>query len=259
MMVKWPPYAGVLDEPFEFETPAGLSVDEVPLMYLALGLPTKAWPDILKSSWLRDVEKFDNRVLALFRHYGIDSEAPQAFLDLALCLAYRHERDTLIDGPRVQFSAVCALYKTTDINVLVQRLAAKHVPGFQLARPKRSAGRLTTMEWIHVFLTVVAVAERLEQRGAKATIHQIAAVMLDQKQLPKIISPKAARSVRAILLRTGNKERGSARKLESRNTFLRTKIREARRAWADIKLGKANNFQIQMLSEVLPALHRLAR
>ena len=259
MIAKRSPYTGVLDEPLELETPLGLSLDKVPRTYLDLGFPAEAWPALLKASWHRDAEKFIARVQALFRHFGINLDEPHAFLDLALCLAYRHERETLIDGGRVRFGQVCALFDTADPAELVRKLAAKHVRGFQPAKPKRFAGRLTTTEWIHIFLAVIAVAERLERQGGKAKVRKIAAVMLDQKELQKIIPPKVARSVHAILARTGNKERDSARKLESRDTFLRTKIREARRAWADVKSGKANNFQIQMLSEVLPALYRFAQ
>ncbi len=257
MIAKRSPYTGVLAEPLELETPLGLSLDKVPRTYLDLGFPAEAWPTTLKASLWGDLEKIFARSRALFRHFGINPEDPHAFLDLALCLAYRHERDTLVDGERVRFGAVCTRFETTDPAELVRKLAAKHVRGFQPARSRRLPGRLSTTEWVEIFFAVIVVADRLERRGGEAKVREIAAVMLDQKELQKIIPRKAARSVQAILERTGNKERGSARGLKSRDTFLRTRIREARRARADVRSGKANNFQMQMLTEVWPALHGL--
>ena len=136
MIAKRSPYTGVLDEPLELETPLGLSLDKVPRTYLDLGFPAEAWPALLKASWHRDAEKFIARVQALFRHFGINLDEPHAFLDLALCLAYRHERETLIDGGRVRFGQVCALFDTADPAELVRKLAAKHVRGFQPAKPE---------------------------------------------------------------------------------------------------------------------------
>jgi hypothetical protein len=182
---------------------------------------------------------------------------PGAEIDLALSLAYRHELDSLINGERVSLWAVCALFKTNDLDQLAWELARKHVPGFRPPEEERWQGRLTSAEWVTIFFAVFAVADDLTRQAANVSDHAIARVLLDEKQLRKIIPPIAVASVRSILGRTGNKERGGARALTSRNRFFRERISQARKAWTDFKSGKANDFQMQMLTEVWPLLHSL--
>jgi hypothetical protein len=163
------PYTGLLDEPLELSTPLGLSLDVVHPMYLALGFPAEEWPALLKASWRGDAEKMIARRRALFDHFGVNPEAPYADIDLALCLAYRHERDTLMNGEHVSLGALCALFETTDPNQLVWKLAAQHVRGFQRAEPKRSRRRLTSTEWVEIFFAVIVVGDRLGELGGRVS------------------------------------------------------------------------------------------
>jgi hypothetical protein len=252
-MSKRSPYTGILSEPMEIKVPAGLDPAKVPEFYLALGISAKTWKRMLTALRFKELESLMARKQALFHHFELDPASPGSDLDLALCLAYRHERATLIKGDRVSFEAICDLCETADPVGVVWKLAFKHVPGFQACEPKYRR-RLATNDWVKIFITIASVWDRL---GPKASDHGIVDVMLDPQRLREFVPQKAAESVQSILAKSGNKDRGSPRDLASRESFLRTAIRESRNAWADVKSGKATHFQLQFVCEVVPALQSL--
>ena len=250
-------YSGLLAEPLKFNPLPVLRLDKPHPMFLALGLPAEEWQTFLKALWKQDFEKFYARRRALFSHFNINLEHPGAEMDLALSLAYRHERATLINGERVSITALCNLFETTDPVQLSWRLAAKHVPGFRSADPKRFERRVSSGEWVEIFIAYLVVVDHLERKGGKASDREVVNIILDKKKLKEIIPEKAARTVQTVLEHTGNKDRNSPRDLKSRHSFLRVALREARNAWIDLRSFKVSDFQLQWVTQIWPLLNSL--
>lgn len=257
MTGKRKPYTGVLAKPLELHGPLGLARQNITWVSRVFGISVEEVKSELDKLYVQDMAEVLRRQRALFDHFGIRPDAPEAERTLALSLARRHEQAILYRDECVDLSALCVRFETTDPDEMVFKLANQHVPGFQPAAQEDWQGRLTSSELAEVFFAAFLVMDYLRQQDKRLSFRRVAEVLLDEKVLVEVVPLPAARSIQSILRRTGNKDRGSERDLESRVEYLRKAIPKGLTAWADLKSGRATDFQIQMVSEVWPTLYRL--
>lgn len=248
------PYSGLLAEPIELHAPFELSSQNIALIARVFQISVEEAKSHAHELLIRDVDEILNRRRALFDHYGVDCNAPEAERTLALSLAARHEAAILFADERVDFGALCACFETNDPAELVRKLALKHVPGFQIKVTEVSQGRLGSVKLAVVFFYVFAAMEHLRLRGEKISCRRVAKIMLDEKQLRQVVPLKAARHLHAILRQTSNKDRTTQRDLKARTEYLRKAISSASNAVSALKSGQADNLQTQLLSDVWPIL-----
>ncbi|MGE0052927.1 MAG: hypothetical protein AB7S74_01850 [Hyphomicrobium sp.] len=251
-------YYGILKEPLKLQTPIGLRRDRPDPRYLALGFPPEEWREHVEASEEHDWQIWLKKRHALFMFFDIDPNDPDAEIEAALALGYRHERNSLFANGRPSLGALGKLYGVANIRNLWSKLACRHVPGFKDS-DENFRTRLTTQEWVKIFFNYYAVAAHLKETGEEVSVHGVTEILLDVSKLREVIPVAAAKSVQAILIRTGNTDRGAPRPLEARARFLRNAVREASDAVAALKAGRANEFQLQWVAEIYPSLHYLFR
>jgi hypothetical protein len=217
---KLPPLTGPWDRVFR------LKPDRPPPWWAEFGHAPEEWRCAINAGKRRAGENFSQWVLAVYEHFGISSSAPGASKDLALSLAYRHERDLLVEklSGRIRYAALCERYGVKPAEegsdtTLALSLAYKYVEGEKKASNHESGNwgtRFTASELATLVMAVAAVREHIgetkKQRkcGSLAkkkplNVRTIAKLLQDRRHLATIIPKKAAESVQAILFRAGNK------------------------------------------------------
>ena len=185
---------------------------------------------------------------ALCRHYGIDSNAPTSFMDLAIALTLEYESESLKKSWRsglFKKYGIDPLGKEADL-LLARRLTQKYVwPQIDLP-PAIARGDAWETGWSRADLAKLAWAVKiiaivLEGQGKKPAPSAIAAALQHKKILPKAV----AATMCAILDSHRNTMRDP--KAVPSNTWLRKTLIPA-----VLKPGKSTKLEAQMCTEVLP-------
>lgn len=115
-------------------------------------------------------------------------------------------------------------------------------------------GRHETRELIKLFMAIAVIKDHLRTEGVSASERAVVETLLDDDKRRKLLPAKAADALEALLAETGNKDRGSPRSLKSRERYLRRIMCDARTAVQAVASGRANDFQFQFVTEVLPMI-----
>jgi hypothetical protein len=197
----------------------------------------------------------------VYEYFGISFFAPGAHKDLALTLAFRHERDLLVQGNRICWRALCERYSVdphkegSDVTLSLA-LVDKYVAGERRRSEPQSddwGTRFTTAELAFLTIVVAYVREHLLNIGEDASVRAIAKCLRDRQHLAEIISAKTAQSVQAMLLRRGNKSQGASKPLGDRR--LRQIISDVQGLGSVLKSGRNLTLvQMQLYMGVVPLL-----
>ena len=251
-------YYANLPSPYLFNGSAlALNPDKPPPGWEKLfGFHEEVWPLVVKDLRKQEQQAWLLAHEALFHHFGIRSSAPGAWRDLGLSLAYRHERDLLVSGNLICYSALCEKYAVdpSDLenadHALVRLLSERHVwPEIEPSTKKLDdwGTGWSTEDLVRLVLAIFAVGA-----GKKASAHAIADALRDPKALPRIIGETAAATIRAILLKHGNKDKGGSR--VSSDSWVRKTLIPA-----VLNPGKrATPLQEQLYFDVLPLVWSMA-
>lgn len=211
------------------------------------------------AAFVQDLEAYCDRFSALLAHHGISTNTPGWSRDLALRLAWIHERGLLEAGGGISICRVFEHYgvdPTADESdlLLALELASKHVPAFAVVTPVERKPRIEPCDMAHLAITAATVTAALESTGrSRDTLQRaVARVLRDPKELEKYVDSSWVGRMSRILNEYGNDERTNPKPLSDR--ALRTYLSDMEKAWSAYQLGKANPFQKQFVEVVLPML-----
>jgi hypothetical protein len=238
-----------MEQPFRPEEP--------PTWFLRLGHTADEWRRVAEGQQKRLDAEWWQGVLAVYDHFGIEFSAPGAHKDLALSLAFRHERKELLQGQRVCYRALCERYGVDPDEPLAEvTLAYKLMNRFVRREKKQSepstnpGTRFATNELILLMVAVARAKEHLVNNGKNVSVRAIARCLRDRDCLAGIFS--LAESIQAILSRRGNKAKGIPQPLSDRR--LRQIINEIEMLEAPVRDRKLSDLQPQLfigISELL--------
>ncbi len=200
-----------------------VSTDRAPAWWKRFGYDEDTWPIAVEETRKQELRAMSASMRALFDHFEFaisDSAdcwdlAPSVWRDIALSLAYRHEKELLVRGKQIIcYSALYGKYGVDPDDFenadreLVFKLAAKYV--WPEVDPQSEqlddwGTRWSTPDLARIVRAILAVANVLKGRGKKASARAIADALQDKKALASIIPKKAADDVHALLLHHGNK------------------------------------------------------
>jgi hypothetical protein len=279
-------YKGILAEQpsiFEFALES-LDADTPRPVWMAQGRPPELWPVALRQARQRQFNELCERISALFAHFKIDRQvvptAPSripatqaesfswlmgslaqsaAWKDLALALVRQHEPDLFQSGQ--VYGTLCKRYRLESNDrifdaKLALALAIQYVPRFQLPAPAATPeARWTTEEIIDLFMVRAHVVDHLRRSGKAASAHEVARLLLNESELEQVVPKPVARALHETFRRRANMKRGSPGSFS--NSALRKYLAQMGTAEEKVRLGQGNNFQQQLIFEVLPALRQL--
>jgi hypothetical protein len=254
-------YSGILAEPLSGSpTDHGYHPDKPPPWFLTLGGSPERWRDGIQKLIRDHVEGFVERHLALYAHFGIDPKAPGADMDLALSLANRHEHESLQQGKRVAWAALCeregidpALQDSGS--ALARTLACKHVPGMKidLTHTQDWGTKFSSVDLLHLLTAAGYVDDHLRRSGRAFSARAIAEILLDKRRLQKIIPPAAAEKLHAIFRKYGNRKREVSGSGQLSDRALRGILKDVRTLGPMIRgRKKLSDRQLQIWLDVLP-------
>ena len=258
-------YYTKLQSPFLWrDTALLLKPNEPPPWWRWLGYAEEAWPIAVKEARKLEAETYLQSLNALFDHFGIVISALGAFEDLALSLAYRHERALLVQGKRISYSALCKRFDLNpDTEDADQRLALALAEKYVWAEKDKAddwattdrGTRLSTLDFAHLVLAVVAVKEDLKRRGKRRSARAIADALRDKRALAKIIPQKAADSVLAALKGRSNKDK-SGKPMSPESWLRHALIPTVLNPFAPTKIAANRSLRVQLYCDVLPLLFK---
>ena len=221
------------------------------------------WRRVVEIAKKKAFENWWQLVLAVYAHFGIEFSAPGAHKDLALSLAFRHERNLLVQGGRICYAALCERYGVDPDEqgaevTLVFALVRKYVEREKSDGPLRSddwGTRFSTVELASLTMAIGEVKDHLLGKNEDASVHAIARCVQDQKRLAGIVSDKAAKYVHGIMLRRGNKSKGVPKPLSEKSTTrLRQIIHDMQTLEVALRSRKLTAVQMQLYFSVIPLL-----
>jgi len=245
-----------LTEPLRFRP------DKPAIWWLGLGHTVDEWRRAIEITKKKVDEEWWRGVLAVYNHFRIDFSAPGAHKDLALSLAFRHERKLLVRGGRICYAALCERYGVnpdeawSEVN-LAHALMEKYVQGEKRYSEPKSNNRglrLSTGELALLFVLVAAVKKHLLRNGKDGTVREVVRCLRDRKQLATVVSTKLAESMHAIFLKRGNKDKGTPRLLSDRR--LRQIVGEMEIIEAPVKNRDLTPLQLEVYIGVTDVLAR---
>ncbi len=199
----------------------------------------------------------------LYDHFGIDRASPCADLDLALELAWRHERDLFINDD-VHFSTLYKKYRVDPDSPyafcrLIAKLAQTYVPGFREVEPNKT-GRtsLDDDDYASLVLAAMVVSTMIENRtGKKPSCRQLAEILQTPQKLRTYINPTFARHIAGIIEQSGNMRRTQPGPMS--DTTIRKYLRAAETATQVKGPKELNSYHRQYLLRVSPRIREIAR
>lgn len=216
---------------------------------------------LMRSEWDYSLHCFRS----VYEHFGINFSDPGAHRDIALSLAFRHERDLLIRGPRIQYSAICERYgvkpdEEDADHSLALALITKHVwgerpTGEATFRDWQAETGFTTADLTKLYTTFLVVEQHLSADGKPPAVRAVSNLLRDQKKLAAIIPRRASDAIHAILVGVGNRAKGEAKKLG--DTRMREIIEEMRDLRQACEKRKYTPLQLQLLFAVWPIIDSL--
>lgn|GEM_PF-2520692 len=249
-------YDGILAKPIEHAFVLNQNNPERPAVWFRLKrYPHSLWPLIHYVNYLLITEETEERVVALFQHFGLDPKAPFGFKDLALSLALRHRRIEFNEHGGAEF---CKLYQAYNIDPaspaadreLVLALAREHVPGFQSKRVilrkglklERNKQTTRSKEETHALASIVVILWRATaQRGRSPSAHEITRIIRSATQ-PKGLSREVWQQVRKL--------REAYAWYDKKERTIREDVGAILKATESFAAGKVNHMQSQLIFEI---------
>ena len=171
-------YYGKLPSPRLFHGSAyALNPDQQPPGWEKL-FPKKLWPRVVMDLRKQEQQAWRLAHEALFHHFGTMISTPGAWRNLALSLAHRHERELLVSGDCVCFSALCEKYGVDPADyecadqTLALKLAERYVwPELEPPSPKLAdwGTRWSTEDLARLVWAILAAASVIKGSGHKGS------------------------------------------------------------------------------------------
>jgi hypothetical protein len=232
---------------------------EPPPEWRPLGfVPGNPWRGFLRAAQIEARRSFAKDVTDLFEHFDIDASAPGAWRDLALSLAFRHERHLILTGERFCFAALCQRYGVNpdgddDCVKLALDQAKKYVWDEIDADSDNLDDWGTRLSSADLACLVMGVVSARAYIGTSASVRKIAALLQDRNRLQNVVPKAAAESIQLVLARRANIGRDGLPK--SPDSWLRHKlIPQIEGLPAALRSGGLSRLQMQLWLKVLPTL-----